>query len=67
VYRAHDGEVTSVSFAPGDMKFVSSSDDQAIKIWDFSRQQEEGALSGHTWSVGGRASEPLLRAVLRGA
>jgi len=27
--KAHDGEVTAVSFAPSDAKFVSSSDDQA--------------------------------------
>jgi hypothetical protein len=26
--RAHEGEVTAVSFAPSDAKFVSSSDDQ---------------------------------------
>lgn len=50
---AHQGEVTSVSFAPSDAKFVSASDDQTLKIWDFARHEEEGSLEGHTWYVGG--------------
>jgi polyadenylation factor subunit 2 len=41
--------VTSVSFAPSDAKFVSSSDDQSLKLWDFARHEEEGTLEGHTW------------------
>ena len=41
--------MTSVSFAPSDAKFVSSSDDQSLKIWDFARHEEEGSLEGHTW------------------
>lgn len=40
-----------MSFAPSDAKFVSASDDQTLKIWDFARHEEEGSLEGHTWCV----------------
>lgn len=50
-YSAHQGEVTSLSFAPSDAKFVSSSDDKTLKLWDFARHEEEGSLQGHTWCV----------------
>lgn len=47
-----------MSFSPSDAKFVSSSDDQTLKLWDFARHEEEGSLQGHTWC--GRRSSHLI-------
>ncbi|KAJ1666102.1 WD repeat-containing protein 33 [Coemansia sp. RSA 1813] len=49
--NAHKAPVRDVSFSPTDTKFVSASDDQQLKVWDFGRGQEESALVGHTWEV----------------
>ncbi|KAJ2555587.1 WD repeat-containing protein 33 [Coemansia sp. RSA 1933] len=48
---AHKAPVRDVSFSPNDTKFVSASDDQQLKVWDFGRAQEERSLVGHTWEV----------------
>jgi polyadenylation factor subunit 2 len=49
VIRAHAREVLSISFAPGDLKFVTCSDDQTVKVWDLRTAQEEATLTGHNW------------------
>lgn len=44
-----------MSFGPGDDKFVTSSEDQSVKIWDTNAMLspaqvlEEGSLQGHNW------------------
>ncbi|KAJ2313975.1 WD repeat-containing protein 33, partial [Coemansia sp. RSA 2704] len=38
-------------FSSTDLKFVSASDDQQLKIWDFRQCKEERQLSGHNWDV----------------
>jgi polyadenylation factor subunit 2 len=48
---AHSEPVRALTFAPSDLKFASSSDDGAIKVWDFVEAKEERALSGHGWDV----------------
>lgn len=36
----HSGAITSLKFLPGIMKFVSSSEDKTIRIWDFSNHEK---------------------------
>ncbi|CAK3998976.1 Polyadenylation factor subunit 2 [Lecanosticta acicola] len=52
---AHPGEaVRDLSFAPNDSKFVTASDDQMLKIFDFASGKEESVLhaqGGHGWDV----------------
>ncbi|PIA17239.1 WD40 repeat-like protein, partial [Coemansia reversa NRRL 1564] len=51
IIQGHKFPVRDLSFSPTDLKFVSASDDQQLKIWDFRRSKEENSLSGHTWEV----------------
>ncbi|KAJ1850194.1 WD repeat-containing protein 33, partial [Coemansia sp. RSA 486] len=47
IIQGHSKSVRELSFSPSDVKFVSASDDQQIKIWDFGRGVEEQTLNGH--------------------
>ena len=37
--NAHSNYITSVVFSPDGTKIVSASNDQTIKVWDFSAQE----------------------------
>ncbi|KAJ2389768.1 WD repeat-containing protein 33, partial [Coemansia sp. RSA 2611] len=50
-FQGHKYPVRDISFCPTDLKFVSASDDQQLKIWDFRMSKEERQLSGHKWDV----------------
>ena len=43
--------VRSITFAPGDGKYATCSDDSLIKVWDFETQRCENILRGHGWDV----------------
>ena len=49
--QAHKEPVRDISFAPGDGKFATCSDDGSIRIWDFNEAIEEHCLTGHGWDV----------------
>ena len=50
--KAHEaGELRDVTFAPGDRKFATCSNDGTIKIWDFNSGAAENTLHGHLWDV----------------
>ncbi|KAJ1751537.1 WD repeat-containing protein 33 [Coemansia sp. RSA 989] len=51
VIQGHKYPVRDLSFSPTDLKFVSASDDQQLKIWDFRTNKEERQLVGHKWDV----------------
>ncbi|KAJ2855345.1 WD repeat-containing protein 33 [Coemansia erecta] len=51
IIQGHSKSVRELSFSPSDLKFVSASDDQQLKVWDFGRGIEEQTLSGHIWEV----------------
>lgn len=48
---AHEHPVRDLAFAPTDTKFVTASDDNNLKIWDFPTSQEQSLLTGHGWEV----------------
>ncbi|KAJ2480686.1 WD repeat-containing protein 33 [Coemansia sp. RSA 2131] len=50
-FQGHKYPVRDLSFSPTDLKFVSASDDQQLKIWDFRLNKEERQLVGHKWDV----------------
>jgi polyadenylation factor subunit 2 len=55
------------SFAPGDSKFVSCSDDVKIKIWDFKRGEQEQLLEGHGWDVKSVSWHPYRSLIVSGS
>ncbi|KAJ2801804.1 WD repeat-containing protein 33 [Coemansia guatemalensis] len=66
IIQGHKFPVRDLSFSPTDLKFVSASDDQQLKIWDFRRSKEESSLSGHTWEVRAVDWHPHLGMVASG-
>jgi hypothetical protein len=50
-YSAHKEAIRQLTFAPGDMKFASASDDSTVRVWDFARVTEEQVLAGHGGDV----------------
>ena len=50
-YPAHGESIRQLSFAPGDLKFASASDDSTIRVWDFARVTAEQVLAGHGGDV----------------
>jgi len=50
-YSAHKEAIRQLTFAPGDMKFATASDDSTIRVWDFARVTEEQVLAGHGGDV----------------
>ncbi len=56
--KGHTGGVRSVAFSPDGQRVVSSSDDQALKVWDVTSGQETLALRGHTEWVTSVAFSP---------
>ena len=49
--KAHDGPVRDLAFAPTDSKFVTASDDNTMKIYDFASSAEQSILTDHQWDV----------------
>jgi len=43
--------IHSLSFAPGDTKFVSCGDDATVRVFDWATISEERVLEGHGWDV----------------
>ena len=50
-FSAHKESVRQLSFAPGDLKFASGSDDSTVRVWDFARVASEQVLAGHGGDV----------------
>ncbi|KAJ2362122.1 WD repeat-containing protein 33, partial [Coemansia sp. RSA 2607] len=51
IIQGHREPVRGLSLSPSDAKFVSASEDQQLKVWDFRRGEQEQVLSGHSWAV----------------
>ena len=50
-FKAHDAPIRDLAFAPSDSKFVTASDDNTLKIWDFTSSTNESTFSEHGWDV----------------
>lgn len=50
-FKAHDSPIRDVAFSPSDTKFVSASDDNTLKIWDFTSSANESTFKDHGWDV----------------
>ncbi|KAI1611289.1 WD40-repeat-containing domain protein [Exophiala viscosa] len=50
-FKGHDAPIRDIAFAPGDTKFVTASDDNTCKIWDFTSSTEESIFKDHGWDV----------------
>ena len=51
LFRAHDGRVTAVAFAPGDRTLASAGEDGLVKLWEVAGQKELKTLKGHDGMV----------------
>ncbi|KIX05888.1 uncharacterized protein Z518_03861 [Rhinocladiella mackenziei CBS 650.93] len=50
-FKGHDAPIRDLAFAPTDTKFVTASDDNTLKIWDFTSSTNESTFSDHGWDV----------------
>ena len=50
-FKAHDAPIRDLAFSPSDTKFVTASDDNTLKIWDFTSSTNESTFSDHGWDV----------------
>ncbi|KAK6374317.1 pre-mRNA cleavage and polyadenylation factor (CPF) complex subunit [Lithohypha guttulata] len=50
-FKAHDSPIRDVAFSPTDTKFVTASDDNSLKIWDFTSSTNESTYKDHGWDV----------------
>ena len=50
-FDAHEAPVRDLAFAPSDAKFVTASDDQSLRIWDFTTSKCDSTLTGHNWEA----------------
>lgn len=50
-FKGHDAPIRDIAFAPSDTKFVTASDDNTLKIWDFTSSTEESIFKDHGWDV----------------
>ncbi|KAL6249817.1 pre-mRNA cleavage and polyadenylation factor (CPF) complex subunit [Rhinocladiella similis] len=50
-FKGHDAPIRDLAFAPGDTKFVTASDDNTCKIWDFTSSAVESVFKDHGWDV----------------
>ncbi|RMZ81622.1 hypothetical protein DV737_g2441, partial [Chaetothyriales sp. CBS 132003] len=50
-FKGHDAPIRDLAFAPTDSKFVTASDDNSLKIWDFTSSQNISTFSDHGWDV----------------
>ncbi|KAH9898937.1 WD40 repeat-like protein [Xylariomycetidae sp. FL2044] len=49
--QGHHDPIRDMAFSPNDSKFVTASDDQSLKIFDFAGGVAESSLQGHGWDV----------------
>ena len=50
-FKGHDAPIRDLAFAPSDAKFVTASDDNTLKIWDFTSSTNESTFKDHGWDV----------------
>lgn len=50
-FKAHDAPIRDLAFSPTDTKFVTASDDNNLKVWDFHTSQIESTYTDHGWDV----------------
>lgn len=50
-FKGHDAPIRDIAFAPSDVKFVTASDDNTLKIWDFTSSTNESTFKDHGWDV----------------
>ena len=50
-FKAHESPIRDVAFSPTDTKFVTASDDNTLKIWDFTSSMNESTYTDHGWDV----------------
>ncbi|KAJ4512842.1 pre-mRNA cleavage and polyadenylation factor (CPF) complex subunit [Exophiala dermatitidis] len=50
-FKGHDAPIRDIAFAPSDTKFVTASDDNTLKIWDFTSSTNESTFKEHGWDV----------------
>jgi polyadenylation factor subunit 2 len=50
-FKGHDAPIRDLAFSPTDSKFVTASDDNTLKIWDFTAQTSESTFTEHGWDV----------------
>ena len=50
-FKGHDAPIRDLAFSPTDTKFVTASDDNNLKVWDFHTSQIESTYTDHGWDV----------------
>ena len=50
-FKGHDAPIRDIAFSPSDAKFVTASDDNTLKIWDFTSSTNESTFKDHGWDV----------------
>ncbi len=50
-FKAHNASIRDLAFSPTDTKFVTASDDNTLKIWDFTSSTNESTFTDHGWDV----------------
>lgn len=50
-FKAHDSPIRDLAWSPTDTKFVSASDDNTLKIWDFTTSTMLSTFTDHGWDV----------------
>ena len=50
-FRGHESPIRGLAFSPSDTKFVTASDDNTVKIWDFVSSTNESTYKDHGWDV----------------
>ncbi|KAM9891299.1 hypothetical protein OXX69_012341, partial [Metschnikowia pulcherrima] len=67
ILQGHTDAIRDIAFSPNDSKFLTCSDDHAIKIWNFNNGKEERTLSGHHWDVKCADWHPSLGLIVSGS
>ena len=63
-FKAHQGRVTSLAFAPNDRLLASAGEDGQVKVWDLRSRRAPRVLRGHAGPVNAVAFFPDGRRVL---
>ena len=61
-----DNAVLSIAVAPGDRKFVSSTVDGTVRVWDFVSRRVDSTLRGHSGDVMSVSWHPSLALIASG-
>jgi len=65
--KSHTNWVRSVAYSPDNLRIVSSSDDDSIKIWDAHSYQLLNTLNGHTNMVNSVVFSPNNLSIASGS